>query len=957
MKKREAANSSRRSGTRLALLAAAACWLGGCTGDDGDTGPQGPPGDGGTDSALAQGDDVPGIVLAITGVSGGTGPGGRFRPGDRLSVNFTVEKGDGSAWELDEFSSGRTLVSGPTFNYQRVFAEVNDVVASAVAQADGSFTYTYATPIPATYIAPLNDTPTFGPEDGELTGQALLEGTYTLGLYLVWNFTVDGDSKRDAANATVDFVIGTVATVEPRQVVLEENCNRCHDGLRLHGGSRQDVTLCLLCHNSGAEDRNTLAGGTPGVSIDFKVMIHKIHTGEHLPSVQGVATNPDGSRDYAATPQPYQVVAGSIHDYSDVAFPAWPHGLIATPRDEGYSALSADDKTKEDLIRTGPSNCAVCHGDPDGTGPLVEPAQGDVHRTQPSRQACGSCHDDVHWGQPYTANLQTMPAQANNANCTLCHEASGNSLAVLEAHLHPLKDPTFDSGTNLDVTALVEAGTNDDDGTLDPGEKIAVTFALLDDSGAEILPASASNLSMVVSGPTDNYNLLLNATLPVAKLTGAQPFTTNVPMPIQLERIGVATGGADVFTSAFAPIWDLSGAATTVFVRTATAGGDSVLAAASSAPQNHVDVLDATSFARDDYVVVDDGTGSEEYARIQLVEDERLWFSSPYSAGYPAGFVLAHAAGATVREVTLTAKASPADYTVDGPNATITEASDFGDGNVVLASYTTDFVLPATYPLALNDGPDLGEESGEWAGKPLVDGTYTLGIWTARSLTLNLLGETNGYRSTAEAESVDFLVGSADAVEPYALISSGTNCFNCHQELAFHGFGRRGFESCVLCHGSAGAEDRPQYVAANAPATDGLTISFRTMLHKIHMGKELANASSYLVNGFGSGSYPNNYTAHSYGEVGFPAMPGGVQNCDKCHGDTNEAWHEPAARAHPTDQGAPIQRWAMVCGACHDSTDSIAHIEVQTSSSGAESCGVCHGESGEWSVERVHKPY
>jgi OmcA/MtrC family decaheme c-type cytochrome len=305
--------------------------------------------------------------------------------------------------------------------------------------------------------------------------------------------------------------------------------------------------------------------------------------------------------------------------------------------------------------------------------------------------------------------------------------------------------------------------------------------------------------------------------------------------------------------------------------------------------------------------------------------------------------------------VVLATKTSGVDYSLNAATGTITELSEFGAGATVLSSYWTDFVLPATYPLTLNDSPDLGESSGKWMGKSLADGTYSLGIWTSRSLTLNVAGESNSYRSTSDARKVDFLVGSATEVEPYAQIASGSSCFNCHQELAFHGFGRRGFESCVLCHGSAGAEDRPQYVAGNAPDTTGLTISFRTMLHKIHMGEELANASTYDVIGFGSGSYPNNFGVSNFGEILFPALPGGVQNCVKCHG--NDAWHEPRPRAHPTEQGAPIRRWAAVCGACHDSTDAQAHVRVQTDALGNESCGVCHSEDAEWSVERVHKPY
>jgi hypothetical protein len=120
--------------------------------------------------------------------------------------------------------------------------------------------------------------------------------------------------------------------------------------------------------------------------------------------------------------------------------------------------------------------------------------------------------------------------------------------------------------------------------------------------------------------------------------------------------------------------------------------------------------------------------------------------------------------------------------------------------------------------------------------------------------------------------------------------------------MLFHGGGRRGFDACILCHGAAAAEDRPQYVAANAPATAGVSIGFRTMLHKIHMGSsELTNASTYLVNGFGSTAYPNNYGTVSYEEVVFPALPGAAANCTMCHG-TSTKWYAPKDRNHPTDQ-------------------------------------------------------
>jgi hypothetical protein len=118
-------------------------------------------------------------------------------------------------------------------------------------------------------------------------------------------------------------------------------------------------------------------------------MIHKMHDGEHLPSVLGVGTNVDGSRNYAATPAPYELVddVGTAHDFSAVAFPVWPNLNTSMPRDFGYSALTSGQKTLENTMLQGATQCSKCHGDPDGSGPMTAPAQGDIHRSQPSRRA------------------------------------------------------------------------------------------------------------------------------------------------------------------------------------------------------------------------------------------------------------------------------------------------------------------------------------------------------------------------------------------------------------------------------------------------------------------------------------------------------------------------------------------------------------------------------------------
>ncbi|MHC5065181.1 MAG: multiheme c-type cytochrome, partial [Planctomycetota bacterium] len=392
---------------------------------------------------------VPGLNAEITGISGASGVDGSFQIGDRVSIAFKVEDDAGDGFKLSQLNRGSIYISGPTFNYQRVIAAQGDVLTRAVPSG-GVFVYTFALPIPATYLPPYNDTPTF--TIGELTGQPLLQGTYTVGLELRKDYDVGGETVRDPANAWINFRFAGASAIEPREVVTQANCNACHGELRIHGDNRLDVVNCLLCHTAGSEDRNvpTAAGGTPNVTVDFKVMIHKLHSGANLPSVHGVTTNPDGSRDYSATPVPYEIVGfgNSVHDYSGVQFPVWPVLDAPMPKDTGYTMLSSADKAKEDAMRRGAVSCDKCHGDPDGAGPLPAPAQGDLIYTQPSRMACGSCHDDWVFDRPYVSNLQSMPPQNDDSACVFCHAASGTSLDIMDAHLHPLLDSSLAAGTH-----------------------------------------------------------------------------------------------------------------------------------------------------------------------------------------------------------------------------------------------------------------------------------------------------------------------------------------------------------------------------------------------------------------------------------------------------------------------------------------------------------------------------
>ncbi|MBI2266749.1 MAG: hypothetical protein HYU64_16570 [Armatimonadetes bacterium] len=1077
--------------------------LAGCGGGGGQTGAPGPTGAQGTvptNTVLNPNEDLPGALPTVTGVSGGTGPDVRsskgirpsqkkaFQAGDTLSVTFVLRKNNGTPLPLSELNSGGILVSGPSFRYQRVLAYQTDLLTRAAANGDGSYTYTFATPIPSTYLAPLNDSESFGVNDGELQGKPLIAGTYTVAILTAKNYTVKDKSYVDVGNGTLDFVVGGVAPLEPREVVKNDNCNRCHATLQAHGGTWRDVRTCLLCHTAGAEDKNDPAveGGTPGVSIDFLVMIHKIHNGSHLPSVLGVASNPDGSRNYSATPAPYKIVGdnSAVFDMSKIGFPIMPSAYAAylydtagttyqgvagngpMPRDTGFSSLTAAQKLQEDKIRTGAVACARCHGDPDGSGPLTAPSQEYLADSQPTRRACGSCHDDINWSYPYTSNGQTMQAQANDLECVRCHTSSGTSLSVQDVHTHPWSNSTFNTGVNVNVTAV--GGGSGAGGRHQAGDPITTTFSVTNDAGANLNINGLTRFQMIVVGPTSNTQLILpninvfdfsfrksksftgngaistptvgseavqqtlalvctatntfdvigsvSGTLKTGlavpdgggntgsvtyagvtfKITDgstnfaegdrwyfevvptAGTYTTYVPDDIVWERIGAATGGANVLSVANVPLyWGRQDVYERTTVSAGTALGASHLALGRYVVANAA-ALPAVAVG--DKVVIANGTAAEEYlevGRIQTTDDitgadlgtsDRFWFTTALRYD--------HAAGESIAEVTLTAKREGIAYTVSDASAgQITlVAGKFTAGNPVVVSYRTygrfgkrrapGDTRQDVFPAAAADTDDIAQSWGDWKGLSFVDGTYTVGMWANRDFTVTPLGalttveswnnfasNNTTYRMISPPATKQFLYGSATALTPRTIISSGDYCDTCHGTLQAHGFGRRGLDTCLLCHSIPGTEDGPKYSFSSwyIGPTQGQSVDYRSLLHKAHMGKNLANAGTYVVNGVFLGTpYPVSYEA-----VGFPAMPGKAKHCDTCHG-TSTAWKEPADRSHPTQQGAPLRQWNAVCGSCHDSNAAQAHIALNTSA-GTETCFVCHGQGREYDVEVMHK--
>jgi predicted CXXCH cytochrome family protein len=164
-----------------------------------------------------------------------------------------------------------------------------------------------------------------------------------------------------------------------------------------------------------------------GETVDFKVMIHKIHAGGALASIPGadgiVWDNPATAGDESADNGEYAIwgYRNTKHEWWKAEFPA--------------------------VIE----NCTKCH---QGAGANV-----DNWKAKPSREVCGSCHDDVNFA---TGANHGGGAQLTDNNCAVCHPAAGAISAPLSypvpaAHEWMKKDPRhipeFDVGLGVSAPA------------------------------------------------------------------------------------------------------------------------------------------------------------------------------------------------------------------------------------------------------------------------------------------------------------------------------------------------------------------------------------------------------------------------------------------------------------------------------------------------------------------------
>jgi len=291
---------------------------------------------------------------------------------------------------------------------------------------------------------------------------------------------VDGNRNLTAFNlgtnyagATFNFVPNGSPVTTTRDVVSTSSCNTCHYDLAFHGGYAHSMAMCVMCHQPQNADPTT------GNSLDLKVMAHKIHMGSQLPSVVGTSTTPGA---------PYEIAGygGAFSNFSTVIDPADPR------------------------------RCEVCHSQTTGA------AQAKAFLLEPTRAACGACHDDINFATGFSTGSEPNHAggpQSDDTECANCHIPQGETpfdASILGAHvvptdtaaLYPQNPDTLLAGFNLAITSVTNTTA---------GKAPTVNFTLTDDKGNNLPLSQASTLSFTISGPTSDYgatNFGANSTTP-----------------------------------------------------------------------------------------------------------------------------------------------------------------------------------------------------------------------------------------------------------------------------------------------------------------------------------------------------------------------------------------------------------------------------------------------------------
>jgi OmcA/MtrC family decaheme c-type cytochrome len=316
---------------------------------------------------------TPGVVFQLTNVTGATA-------GKSPTVTFSIADYSGNAISASKMNSLSLVMAGPAAEYQTYVSE--SAIGAAATNTPGTFTYNFKAAIPG------NATGTWAIGIEGYRNYTVLPGTTTattvrdVGFNQLYPFSVDG------------------SPVSPHAYeYIQQDCNACHYRISAHGGIRQNVQYCLLCHNpTNTDSAQRPASQNPPQTIDFPVLIHRLHAGSNDPTV------PDGQ----LTPFIIYGFGGNANNFSDVRYP-------------GYLG-----------------DCGKCHVN-QSDFPPVPPARINVtnprafiNPSPPTTAACTACHTAKDVSSHAASNTTSL-----GESCSVCHGV-GTSFSVDQVHARTL---------------------------------------------------------------------------------------------------------------------------------------------------------------------------------------------------------------------------------------------------------------------------------------------------------------------------------------------------------------------------------------------------------------------------------------------------------------------------------------------------------------------------------------
>lgn len=297
---------------------------------------------------------ITGIVAKIVSVE-------NTNAGQRPVVTFTVEDRKGNPLDPAKLNRVALHMTGPTTDYGDGLplkgGYVTESAANATAGSSG-YRYTFTQAIPAEAKG------TFAIAIEARRQETVFEGTVRQRVI-----------QTGSPNQVTYFSVDGSRLLPRRQIVDLKRCNDCHRELSLHGENRNSTETCVFCHNPRETDTaRRPANQMPAESIDFSLMIHRIHAG----NLQ--------SRDYTI-----YGYGNSANNYNAVGFPG-------------------------DL-----ANCQNCHLPGTYNVPVKarldkNDPRGLITSVKPATAACGGCHTSIDAAAHALVNTAQL-----GESCAVCH--------------------------------------------------------------------------------------------------------------------------------------------------------------------------------------------------------------------------------------------------------------------------------------------------------------------------------------------------------------------------------------------------------------------------------------------------------------------------------------------------------------------------------------------------------